>query len=58
MNPIFRKKLLDLLWAGAVAAGAAFLASVIPGLKELLGELLTESAAPFLAAFTVIMRNV
>ena len=45
------------MWAGLAAAGAAFAAAVIPGLKELLGEFFTQHAPAMLAAFTIVAKN-
>lgn len=58
MDSKLKKRIFDLLWASAAAAGAAFLTTFIPGLKELLGDALSQSTTPFFAGLTILLRNI
>ena len=58
MNPQLKKRLFDLLWAAFAAGATAFLSTLIPGVKELLGDQLTASLAPYAAALAITLRSV
>lgn len=58
MTTQLKKRLFDLLWAATAAAIAAAASVLIPGLKELLGDFLTNAFGPVTAALVVTLRNI
>ena len=57
MNNQIKKRIFDLLWAALAAATTAFLATLVPGIKEIIGDTLTTNLAPFAAAIAVMVRG-